>query len=186
MTKRLNVIVLVYINDTICYNFKTKYKKFYERMTLMDFSFEFIKDIDLLTSDNIDEINSLLKQLNPSSRTVNFKDIGEVIKSCFILIVKDMKNHEKIIGLSCLAPMTTFISYSARIEDVVIDEGYRGKKFGKKMMEMLIEKAREEGIQSIGLTSHPSRIAANALYKSLGFVQYETNVYSYSLDTVKV
>jgi len=33
----------------------------------------------------------------------------------------------------------------------------------------------------VALTSRPSRVAANELYKKMGFVQYETNVYKYML-----
>jgi ribosomal protein S18 acetylase RimI-like enzyme len=44
-------------------------------------------------------------------------------------------------------------------------------------METAIFKAKELGCKNINLTSSPNRVAANALYKKLGFEIRETNVY---------
>ena len=46
-------------------------------------------------------------------------------------------------------------------------------------MEYALEHLRETGASSVELTSRPSRIAANALYRSLGFKPRRTNVYEY-------
>jgi ribosomal protein S18 acetylase RimI-like enzyme len=67
------------------------------------------------------------------------------------------------------------------IEDVVVDESQRGKGFGEEMMLFAIDYSKSIGTGSVSLTSRPSRITANRLYQKLGFVQYETNVYKYSL-----
>lgn len=65
----------------------------------------------------------------------------------------------------------------AWIEDVVVDERCRGKGYGKALVSYAIEFARECGARSISLTSSPARVAANRLYRTLGFVRRETNVY---------
>ena len=65
----------------------------------------------------------------------------------------------------------------AQIEDVIVDETQRGKGFGKKISEKLIGRARARGARVIQLSSNPTRTAANALYKKLGFELHETNVY---------
>jgi ribosomal protein S18 acetylase RimI-like enzyme len=44
-----------------------------------------------------------------------------------------------------------------------------------------IDEARARGAITVELTSRPSREAANRLYKRIGFVQRETNVYRYTL-----
>jgi ribosomal protein S18 acetylase RimI-like enzyme len=64
-----------------------------------------------------------------------------------------------------------------RIEDVVVDEKRRGEGIGKKMMIHAIEYAKKTGVTKIELTSHPSRVEANKLYRSLEFSLIETNVY---------
>ena len=68
----------------------------------------------------------------------------------------------------------------AWIEDVVVDQNYRGKGYGKVMIEKVIELCRNKGNVTLMLTSRPSRVAANQLYKSLGFETRETNVYKMS------
>ena len=68
----------------------------------------------------------------------------------------------------------------AWIEDVVVDQNYRGKGYGKVMIEKVIEQCRNRGNVTLMLTSRPSRVAANQLYKSLGFETKETNVYKMS------
>ena len=45
----------------------------------------------------------------------------------------------------------------------------------------VLDRARELGCVTVDLTSRPSREAANALYKKVGFVERETNVYRYDL-----
>ena len=67
------------------------------------------------------------------------------------------------------------------IEDVVVDESQRGKGIGKELTLFAIGFAKSLGAESVELTSRPSRIAANSLYKKLGFVLRETNVYRYTL-----
>lgn len=41
---------------------------------------------------------------------------------------------------------------------------------------------RSLGAAGVELTSRPSRVAANGLYRSLGFTRRETNVYKYRFD----
>lgn len=79
--------------------------------------------------------------------------------------------------------MLTFVSYRipaglrGRIEDVVVDEAARGKGVGEALVQAALELAAQHGVQSVALTSSPSREAANRLYRRLGFEQRETNVY---------
>ena len=63
------------------------------------------------------------------------------------------------------------------IEDVVVDSAVRGRSFGRAMVEYAVGYAREMGGGVLMLTSRPSRVAANALYRSCGFEPKETNVY---------
>lgn len=83
----------------------------------------------------------------------------------------------RICGMATLVPIMTLKRYVARVEDVVVDIEYRGQGIGTKMMKRLIEDAKHNGFEGLELTSRPEREAANALYRKLGFVQRETNVY---------
>lgn len=69
----------------------------------------------------------------------------------------------------------------ACIEDVVTDASVRGQGIGKILVQKAIAFLSTLSPCSVLLTSRPSRLAANALYKKLGFTPKETNVYTMKL-----
>ena len=71
----------------------------------------------------------------------------------------------------------TALRCQAVIEDMIVDQEYRGRGLGLKVMEKLISKAKSEGIEVLELTTNPKRIAANELYKKVGFNLHPTNHY---------
>ena len=78
--------------------------------------------------------------------------------------------------------LTVGIYYSptggkAWIEDVVVDETFRGQGLSKQLVAHAIEFTQSKQIPSLMLTSNPKRIAANKLYQAMGFGRKETNVY---------
>lgn len=86
-----------------------------------------------------------------------------------------------IVGTLTLAFFRIPTGLQARIEDVVVDEVARGRGVGEILTNAAIDRAREAGAKSIGLTSRPSREAANRLYLRMGFEVRETNVYRLKL-----
>ena len=68
----------------------------------------------------------------------------------------------------------------AWIEDVVVDGDARGRGVGAALNQAALDRARDLGARTVDLTSRPSREAANRLYRRLGFVARETNVYRWS------
>ena len=78
--------------------------------------------------------------------------------------------------------LTVGIYYSptggkAWIEDVVVDEAFRGQGLSKQLVAHAIEFTQSKQIPLLMLTSNPKRIAANKLYQDMGFGRKETNVY---------
>ena len=93
--------------------------------------------------------------------------------SHLFFIMKD----EQIAGM-----LTVGIYYSptggkAWIEDVVVDETFRGQGLSKQLVAHAIEFVKSKQIPLLMLTSNPKRIAANKLYQTMGFERKETNVY---------
>jgi ribosomal protein S18 acetylase RimI-like enzyme len=68
----------------------------------------------------------------------------------------------------------------AWIEDVVVDEKWRGQGIGEALTQAGIERAIQRGASSVDLTSRPTREAANQLYVKMGFQLRHTNLYRYT------
>ena len=83
-----------------------------------------------------------------------------------------------VIGTASLCVIHCLSETKARIEDVAVAPSYRGLGIGRLLMEQMLEFARRElAPVELNLTSRPARVVANHLYRSLGFLPYETNVY---------
>lgn len=86
-----------------------------------------------------------------------------------------------------IAGMITLGSYLAPtgrkywIEDVVVDAAMRGRAYGRRLVEFVVDFASKKGDGVLMLTSKPARVAANALYRAVGFQPKETNVYRMTL-----
>ena len=74
-------------------------------------------------------------------------------------------------------PRQTMLRNQAVIEDMIVDDNQRGKGYGKEIVLDLIKWAKNNGVEMIELTSNPKRIAANELYKKVGFNLHPTNHY---------
>ena len=55
----------------------------------------------------------------------------------------------------------------------------RGQGIGEALTKACLNAAKKAGAPQVGLTSHPGRVAANVLYRKMGFEQRNTNVYRY-------
>jgi len=101
-----------------------------------------------------------------------------------LFIARDPDRNDEIVGIATLAMYRTPTGLHAWIEDVVVDEGSRGKGFGAALTQSCIQYAASAGAHGVNLTSRPARQAANHLYQRMGFNQRETNVYFYPLAPV--
>jgi ribosomal protein S18 acetylase RimI-like enzyme len=88
-----------------------------------------------------------------------------------------------VVGMGTIVVYHVLTGTTAHIEDVVVDAAHRGRGVGERLMRHLIADARAQGAESIALTSHPSREAANRLYQRLGFEQGTTNHYLLDLGS---
>ena len=90
-----------------------------------------------------------------------------------LFLMKD----EQIAGMLTVGIYHSPTGGKAWIEDVVVDESFRGQGLSKLLVAHAIEFTKSQGIPSLMLTSNPKRIAANRLYQAMGFGRKETNVY---------
>lgn len=84
----------------------------------------------------------------------------------------------RIAGCASLCVFSSPTGLKASVEDVVVGSAWRGQHLGRALLEHIISYASINlSPVDIHLTSRPHRVAATALYRSLGFNQKETNVY---------
>lgn len=82
-----------------------------------------------------------------------------------------------IIGCAVLVAVDSLSGRLGRVEDVVVREDARGRGVGRALMEFVLAEAAKLAPIELQLTSKPARVAANALYRSLGFELKQTNCY---------
>ncbi len=126
------------------------------------------------------DINALLKQLSDNVPMCSEKLLTDIVSNDLIELWV-VREGERIVGMGELVIVLKPEGIVAQIEDVVVDEGQRGKGYGKVISEKLIERSKARGARVIQLSSRFSRIAANALYQKLGFQLHETNSYHMKL-----
>lgn len=72
------------------------------------------------------------------------------------------------LGIVCLDPLACFNPFFV-VEDLVVDEGCRGRGAGRALMEALEAVARQRGCAYMMLVSGRERQGAHALYRALGY-----------------
>lgn len=83
-----------------------------------------------------------------------------------------------IIGCATLCVFDSPTGRKASVEDVVVSSSFRGRGLGGLLMRHVIDFAKTELHDvDVHLTSRPQRVAANQLYRQLGFRKRETNAY---------
>ncbi len=75
----------------------------------------------------------------------------------------------KIVGMATLVTTTYFGFKKGLVEEVVVSPDHRGKKIAKSLMAKLLAIAREAQLDGLYLTSGDHRVAAQRLYRELGF-----------------
>lgn len=139
-----------------------------------------IKQLKKSSPDIFDAIRRLTAQLDKDYKPLSDDDIKAMIaaKNCFIYVARF---QNKIVGMATLIVYRIPYTKKAILEDVVVDEKFRGQSIGTKLIKTAIAKAKKTGAYVIDFTSRPSRESANRLYKKLGFKKRETNAYRLSL-----
>lgn len=126
----------------------------------------------------VEAFRHLIPQLSRTSPPPTRTELEEIAATQTLLVERD---GDTLNGALTLVLYRIPTGLRARIEDVVVDETARSRGVGEALTREAIRLAREAGARHVELTSHPSREAANRLYRRLGFEPRETNVYRYEL-----
>jgi len=120
-----------------------------------------------------DKLNDLLHQLSPNSDPFIKEEFLEFYKDDDFYIFGAFDSDE-LVGIATITFFATLSNLTAEIDDVVVDEKYRGRGISTLLIQKLLDTARglvkkNNKKLRISLTSRPSREEANHLYKKIGF-----------------
>ena len=136
-----------------------------------------ILELHTLTSAQIDDFQALMYELDPGiTVTLEMLERAANAPETHLFAAEGEEGH--IISCASLCIFHSPTGRKANIEDVVVGAGFRGQGIGRALMEHIIEFARRElAPVDLNLTSRPERVAANEMYRKLGFERRGTNVY---------
>ena len=134
-----------------------------------------VEELSCFSLQDLAELDALMRELSATSYCdehllSNALDDSNV----HVYVIRD-GGH--IVATATLCVMHTLEFTVGDVESVVVSSRCRGLGYGKALMTALIEEARSLGVDHLSLTSNPGRVAANGLYRGMGFVRYETNCY---------
>jgi len=134
-----------------------------------------------LSAQDLKRVKKLIKQLD-STAEFRLQAFNKAQENGYVSIIRKDK---KIVGMGWIFPRQTLLRTQAVVEDMIVDEEYRGRGLGEKILINLLKWAKKNGVQMAELTTNPKRIAANNLYKKTGFWLHETNHYLLNLKSWK-
>lgn len=136
-------------------------------------------EIKLLLQNEITEelqsqLSALYLQLNSDLKQHSLQEIYTKSKEIEIAVCFD---DDLLMGIALMAKYTVISGHKGMIEDVVVSQDHRGKGIGRKLIELLLMRAKECDLDDVLLFSGHHRTAAISLYKSLGFTLKNSGLY---------
>ncbi|MEI7844272.1 MAG: GNAT family N-acetyltransferase [Chloroflexota bacterium] len=142
----------------------------------------FITRVENISPELLVAFEKLVPQLTKAT-CPSPDDLQKLLDSPSILIVARTTSLDgPIIGAGTLGVFRTPSGVHAHVEDVIVDESYRGQGVGETLVSELLLIARQMGLKGVSLTCNPRRVPANRLYQKMGFKKWDTNTYWYELE----
>jgi ribosomal protein S18 acetylase RimI-like enzyme len=137
-----------------------------------------------VNTELIEAVVALVRQLSTSASVPTSAHLLEMVESSCttLLLARDRSMAGRIVGMLTLVVFRIPTGVRAWIEDVAVDEAARRSGVGEALSREALRIATERGARTVELSSRPSREAANRLYRRLGFVPRDTNVYRYTIE----
>ena len=140
-----------------------------------------VEEASAVTDELVAAFARLIPQLSPSAPAPTPDELSAIVTSPATTLLVARGDDGVMVGSLTLVLFRIPTGVRAWIEDVVVDESVRGSGVGEVLNREALRLAAAAGAVTVDLTSRPSREAANRLYKRLGFVERDTNVYRYEL-----
>jgi len=150
-----------------------------------------IEELQSFSPADVQDMDRLMRELSETS-SCDERRLGDIVgdENSHLYVIREVHRPGsgptqepsalqvgRIVGCACLCVAHSPEFTLGFVESVTVLEECRGKGYGRQMMEHLMAEARRLGVDRLHLTSSPRRVAANGLYRALGFVRHETNCY---------
>ena len=142
-----------------------------------------VEEAVAVTDELVAAVARLVPQLSRTSPVPSRAELAEIVASPATSLLVARDGGGSVLGALTLAVFRIPTGVRAWIEDVVVDESARGQGVGEALSREALRRAVAAGARTVELTSRPSRQAANRLYRRLGFLPRETNVYRWTGET---
>jgi ribosomal protein S18 acetylase RimI-like enzyme len=139
-----------------------------------------VEEATAVTAELVAAFRQLTPQLSSSAPAPGGAELAEMVRSPATVLLMARDSEKGLVGSLTLVLFRIPTGVRAWIEDVVTDEGSRGRGVAEILCREALNRASAAGARTVDLTSRPSREAANRLYLRLGFVERDTNVYRWS------
>lgn len=120
------------------------------------------------------QVSELFRQLSPDKRQI---ELHKILESKNQITIAYCTENNKIIGIASMGNYKVLSGSKGWIEDVVVDKNARGKGIGRKLMEKLLEIARQKELSEVLLFTEDHRFPAINLYNKLDFQQKESLIF---------
>lgn len=122
------------------------------------------------TPEVLGALSRLLPQLNASLPVPDMARLERLVGDPDVTLLLAI-DGEEVVGTTTVIVYTTPFWIKARLDEVVVDAGARGKGVGEALVDEALAVGREKGAQVAELQSGrgPNREAAHRLYERLGF-----------------
>jgi len=141
-----------------------------------------IEELNSFSPDDVQDLDRLMHELAESS-FCDEKKLSSIVsdENSHLYVLQQAQDQSlrqkgRIVGCACLCVAHSPEFTLGFVEAVTVLEECRGQHLGRRLMEHLMDEASRIGVQRLHLTSSPRRIAANELYRSLGFRLKETTL----------
>lgn len=131
------------------------------------------------------DINLLIPQTAQKPHLLSMLELKQLIsqeRHCRLVVARRKIGIEmRIVGMAAVTFAYVPTGSVAVIEDVIVDDAFRGLGLGKKIIKKLIDIAKSQKAKHIGLRANPRAQIANNMYKGLGFFQSDVVYYRMNL-----
>lgn len=136
-----------------------------------------ILELQTLTPSQTADLLDLMHELDPTI-AVTGEMLEQAAEAPGTHLFAAVGDDGRILGCASLCVFDSPTGRKASVEDVVVSSRARRQGIGRALMDHIIGYAlRELAPIDLHLTSRPERVAANEMYKRMGFEKRVTNVY---------